>query len=189
MKILVMMAKFSPILIIMCIAASGTGWTGTSSTTATTAGLVIVSPAFSEAGRIPNRYTCAGADVSPPLRWRGIPRDAQSLALVLDDPDAPSGIFTHWIVYNIDPRSSGLAENPLKAASPTIKFSQAVNDFGHSNYNGPCPPPGTPHHYHFKLYALASTLHLSRDATVQQFDEAIRGRVLAMGELVATFKR
>jgi Raf kinase inhibitor-like YbhB/YbcL family protein len=151
--------------------------------------LVISSPAFADSGVIPDRYTCAGDDASPPLAWHGVPRDAKSLALIVDDPDAPSGTFTHWIVYNIDRDSSGLPENSLKVAKSAIKYSQAVNDFGHASYNGPCPPSGRPHHYHFKLYALASTPQLPRDATVKQLDEAMRGRILAVGEMIATFAR
>lgn len=151
--------------------------------------LAVSSPAFANAGVIPERYTCAGADVSPPLNWRGIPGDAKTLALVVDDPDAPSGTFTHWIVYNIDHDRRGLPENALKVGPAAVDYPQAINDFGHLGYNGPCPPPGTPHHYHFRLYALAAALHLPRDATVKQLDAAMRGQVLAVGQMIAVFER
>lgn len=152
-------------------------------------GVLVSSPAFLDSGAIPERYTCSGQDASPPLKWTGIPIRAKALALVVEDPDAPSGTFTHWIVYNIDPDSSGLPENALKVANPAVNYPQAINDFGHIGYNGPCPPTGTPHHYHFKLYALSSALQLPDNATAKQLDEAMRGHLLAVGEMIATFAR
>jgi Raf kinase inhibitor-like YbhB/YbcL family protein len=149
--------------------------------------LLVGSPAFIDSGAIPDRYTCSGKDVSPPLNWTGVPTGAKTLVLVVDDPDAPSGTFTHWVVYNIDAGSSGLRENALNGAVPTVKYSQATNDFGHIGYNGPCPPPGKTHHYHFKLYVLSSALRLSHEATVKQVDEAMQGHILASGETIGTF--
>ena len=159
------------------------------SVTAATSVLVVSSPACAASGVIPDRYTCAGEDASPPLAWRGVPRGTKTLALVVDDPDAPSGTFTHWIVYNISRDSSGLPENSPDVPQLAVKYSQAINDFGHLGYNGPCPPPGTPHHYHFKLYALAATLDLPRDAKAKQLAVAMRGQILAVGEMIATFGR
>jgi len=176
-------------LMVLGIIATETSWAGQSPATVETSALVISSPAFANSGVIPDRYTCAGEDASPPLAWRGVPRAAKTLALVIDDPDAPSGTFTHWIVYNMARDSSGLPESSLGVATPAVEYSQAVNDFGHPGYNGPCPPPGKPHHYHFKLYALAARLELPRDATAKQLAAAMRGRILAVGEMIATFER
>jgi Raf kinase inhibitor-like YbhB/YbcL family protein len=169
--------------IILGIFVSGDGLAGQP------AGLVVSSPAFANAGVIPKRYTCTGEDTSPPLNWRGVPSDAKTLALVVDDPDAPSGTFTHWIVYNLPHDSRGLPENALKPGPAAVDYPQALNDFGHLGYNGPCPPRGTRHHYHFKLYALAAALHLPRDATVKQLDKAMRGQILAVGQMIATYER
>ena len=168
---------------ILGIIASGISRAGEQS------GVVVSSPAFADSGAIPERYTCSGEDDSPPLNWAGIPSGAKTLVLMVDDPDAPSGTFTHWIVYNIDVDSSGLPENVLKVAKPAVNYPQAVNGFGHIGYNGPCPPPGTPHHYHFRLYALSSALHLPGDATAKQLGAAMRGHILAVGELIGTFAR
>jgi Raf kinase inhibitor-like YbhB/YbcL family protein len=151
--------------------------------------LGLSSPAFRAGSAIPAQYTCAGADDSPPLRWTVIPPSAKALALVVVDPDAPGGTFTHWVVYNVDPASHGLAVNALKSAKPAASYPQGTNSFGHVGYNGPCPPPGKPHHYHFKLYALATPLELPSGASVAQVDAAMRGQVLASGELVGTFAR
>jgi Raf kinase inhibitor-like YbhB/YbcL family protein len=176
-------------LLLVGIITAGFSWAAQPSITVATAELVVTSPAFPDFGVIPDRYTCVGADASPPLAWRGVPRGAKTLALVVDDSDAPSGTFTHWIVYNIDRDSSGLPESSPGVATPAVEYSQAVNDFGHLGYNGPCPPPGNPHHYHFKLYALAARLELPRDATAKQLAVAMRGRILGWGEMIATFER
>jgi Raf kinase inhibitor-like YbhB/YbcL family protein len=151
--------------------------------------LFVTSPAFTNSGVIPERFTCSGEDASPPLRWTGIPADAKTLVLIVDDPDAPSGVFTHWVVYNINPDSGGLTENALTVSNPSANYSQAVNDFGHNGYSGPCPPPGAPHHYHFKLYALSSALHLPDDSKVKQVEDAMQGHILATGEMIGTFAR
>jgi Raf kinase inhibitor-like YbhB/YbcL family protein len=151
--------------------------------------LQVKSPAFAASSAIPERYTCVGEDASPPLAWSAVPAGTKTLVVLVDDPDAPSGTFTHWIVYNIPADTQGLAENALKVAAPPVGYLQAMNDFGRVGYNGPCPPPGAPHHYHFKLYALATSLNLAHDATVRDLEAAMRGRILASGEMIATFQR
>jgi Raf kinase inhibitor-like YbhB/YbcL family protein len=151
--------------------------------------LFVSSPAFADSGAIPRRFTCSGEDASPPLTWRRIPADAKTLVLIVYDPDAQSGIFTHWIVYNMNPNSKGLTENALKVSNRSVNYPQAVNDFGDNGFNGPCPPPGTPHHYHFKLYALSAALQLPDGAKVRQVKDAMQGHILATGEIIGTFGR
>lgn len=145
----------------------------------------VTSPAFKIGAPIPARYTCGGDDVSPPLVWTGVPSAAKSLALTVIDPDAPGRPFTHWVVFNIPQATSELHEGgPLPPGSV-----EGANDFGGTGYRGPCPPPGSPHHYHFKVYGLDATLGLRAGASEQAFEGAIKGHVLARGELVGTFKR
>lgn len=117
------------------------------------------SNAFNDSELIPVKYTCQGLDVSPPLEISGIPEETESLALILVDPDAPSGKFVHWIVYNIPPEVSGLEENLEKTGKLTNGILQGTNDFGRTGYSGPCPGTGI-HRYYFKLYALDTVLDL-----------------------------
>jgi Raf kinase inhibitor-like YbhB/YbcL family protein len=149
----------------------------------------VSSAAFSEGGTVPKEYTCEGQDKSPPLSWSGVPAGAKTLALIVDDPDAPSGPFTHWIVYNLPGKISALPENLPKTRSVANGGIQAMNDFGRVGYNGPCPPGGSPHHYHFRLYALTTELHLANDAGARELSEAMRGHVLSSGETVGLFAR
>ena len=145
----------------------------------------VTSQAFTVGASIPARYTCSGDDVSPPLSWSGLPSDSRSLALTLIDPDAPGRPFTHWVVFNMPPATTDLPEGgPLPASSV-----EGGNDFGSRGYRGPCPPPGSPHHYHFKVYGLDQALTLRAGASGQALMDAIKGHVLASGELVGTFKR
>lgn len=145
--------------------------------------LKISSPAFSHNGMIPSKHTCDGADVSPPLRIEGVPTEAKSLALIMDDPDAPRGIWVHWVAWNIDPKTRGIPENGLPAGAV-----QGRNDFGTERYGGPCPPSGT-HRYFFKLYALDAPLSLARGATKAQLESAMKGHILGQAELVGLYKR
>lgn len=116
--------------------------------------LSVLSPAFQEGDRIPSKYTCQGEDVSPPLTWSEPPAGTQSFALVMDDPDAPVGVFTHWVLFNILSDSRQLAEAMPTQAQLTSGALQGKNDFGSIGYGGPCPPPGRAHRYQFTLYAL-----------------------------------
>lgn len=143
------------------------------------------SSAFHPNAAIPVRYTCSGADVSPPLSWSGAPSEAKSVALTVIDPDAPGRPFTHWVAFNLPPDTTEVPEGgPLPAGSV-----EGRNDFGSNGYRGPCPPPGSPHHYHFRVHALDTTLSLRAGASEQSFQDAIKGHVMASGELVGTFKR
>ncbi len=151
--------------------------------------LALNSPSFAAEGVIPISYTCTGSDQSPPLRWNNLPKNTQSLALILDDPDAPAGDFVHWVIYNLPANSSGLPADVPKTATLPSGARQGVNGFGHVGYNGPCPPLGPPHHYHFKLYALGSLLNLPDHVTASDLNQALRGKVLAVSEMTATFGR
>jgi Raf kinase inhibitor-like YbhB/YbcL family protein len=142
----------------------------------------ITSSAFQEGGNIPSKFTCDGGDRSPPLQIAEIPSSAKSLALIVDDPDAPSGLFTHWIVWNISPQTNGIAEG----SAP--KGVQGTSDFGKSGYGGPCPPSGT-HRYYFKIFALDRELNLPSDSKRNQLDAAIKGHVVAQGELMGRYSR
>jgi Raf kinase inhibitor-like YbhB/YbcL family protein len=142
----------------------------------------ITSSAFQEGATIPSKFTCDGTDASPPLQIADIPSGAKSLALIVDDPDAPSGLFTHWIVWNLSPQTSTVAEG----SAP--KGVQGTNDFGKSGYGGPCPPSGT-HRYYFKIFALDRELDLSSGAKRTQLDAAMKGHVVAQGELMGRYSR
>ena len=141
------------------------------------------SDAFENARAIPSRHSCEGEDVSPQLRWSDVPEGTRSLALVVDDPDAPGGVFTHWIAWGLDPAAEGLGEGepaPL----------EGQNDFGTSDYRGPCPPPGHGRHrYVFRLYALDAEPGLAAGAAKPELEEAIAGHVLTTAELVGTYER
>lgn len=139
--------------------------------------------AFDNAQAIPSRYTCEGGDVSPPIRWRNVPEGTRSFALVVDDPDAPRGVFTHWIGWGLDPAAGGLGEG-----EPAPNEGQ--NDFGTTGYRGPCPPPGHGRHrYVFRLYALDAELELGAGAAKAELEQAIEGHVLITAELVGTYER
>jgi Raf kinase inhibitor-like YbhB/YbcL family protein len=142
----------------------------------------ITSSAFQEGAEIPSKFTCDGADTSPPLQIADIPSEAKSLALIVDDPDAPSGLFTHWLVWNIPPQTGSVREG----SAP--KGAQGANDFGKSGYGGPCPPSGT-HRYYFKVFALDRELDLPSGAKRGQLDAAMKGHVVAQGELIGRYSR
>ena len=142
----------------------------------------ITSSAFQEGANIPSKFTCDGADTSPPLQIADIPSQAKSLALIVDDPDAPGGLFTHWMVWNIPPQTSAVGEG----SAP--KGVRGTNDFGKSGYGGPCPPSGT-HRYYFKIFALDRELDLPSGAKRGQVDAAMKGHVVAQGELMGRYSR
>lgn len=144
--------------------------------------LALTSPAFHAGGAIPRSYTCDGKDVSPPLRWSHVPPRTQTFALRLDDPDAPGGTFTHWTLWNLPAKTTGIATG--------FKWSfQGKSSFGRVGYGGPCPPSGPRHHYVFRLYALDARLTLRRGATPSQFSAALRGHVIASARLVGLYGR
>ena len=141
----------------------------------------ITSTSFQAGGDIPAKFTCNGTNVSPELQISSVPNEAKSLVLTVDDPDAPRGLFTHWIVWNIDPKTTRVVEN----SAPTAGV-QGLNDFGKRNYGGPCPPSGT-HRYFFKIFALDTKLELKPGARRAELDAAMRGHTLAQGELMGRY--
>jgi hypothetical protein len=149
----------------------------------------ITSSAFQNGESIPQKYSCSGQDVSPALAWSGVPAGTQSLALVLDDPDAPGGTFNHWVIYNIPAGTLELAEAIPGTAQLSNGAMQGKNSFGNIGYGGPCPPLGPTHHYYFTLYALDVTLDLAAGATKAQVLAAIKGHILAQAETMGTFRR
>lgn len=140
------------------------------------------SPAFQQGKPIPKKYTCQGEDISPPLVIGGLPSGTKSIALIVEDPDAPHGTFDHWIGWNLDPAQINLEEGK---AFP----SEGKNGFGDTRYRGPCPPPGTPHRYYFKLYALDGKIDLPQGSTKQQLEDAIKSHIIGHAELMGTYKR
>jgi Raf kinase inhibitor-like YbhB/YbcL family protein len=144
------------------------------------AALIVTSSAFGNGAAIPREFTCKGANTSPPLAWSGVPGDARSIALVVDDPDA-SGTFIHWAVYNIDPTQASLAAGEVPAGA-----LQAKNSGGDVGYTGPCPPSGT-HHYRFTVYVLRSPLTVPAAGDPERVRVAIRGKTTARGTLTGTF--
>jgi Raf kinase inhibitor-like YbhB/YbcL family protein len=149
----------------------------------------LTSTAFTESAAIPAKYTCDAKNVSPPLKWSGTPAGTKSLALIADDPDAPVGTWVHWVLFDLPPGVSELAEDQPKSQFLPNGAKQGLNDFKHLGYGGPCPPPGKPHRYFFKLYALDTQLDLKPGATKKETELALEGHILAQGQLMGTYKR
>ena len=148
----------------------------------------LTSTAFAEGGAIPRGYTCEGRDTSPPLAWSGVPAGTRTLALIVDDPDAPDPAapkmtWVHWVLFDIPPAAAGIAEG---APSPA-GAKQGVNDWQRTGWGGPCPPIGR-HRYFFKLYALDTALELNRP-TKAELEQAMKGHVLAEARLVGTYQK
>ena len=143
--------------------------------------LEIKSPAFKSDGEIPEQFGCKGANISPPLHVAGVPAGTKWLALSVTDPDAPGGTFTHWLVWNINPKTTTIEEKTVPAGAV-----QGTNDFGQRGYGGPCPPSGT-HRYYFRVFALNADLQLRPGAKASEFEKAIAGHVIARGEVMGRF--
>ncbi len=151
-------------------------------------GLEVTSPAFEDGGLIPRKYTCDGEDISPPIRWRGIPPGTASIALISDDPDAPVGTWVHWVIFNIPPNTEGLEEGIPPEGVLSNGARQGLNDFRRIGYGGPCPPRGV-HRYYFKVYALDKVLDLGPGITKERLLEAMEGHILDRGELMGRYGR
>lgn len=151
--------------------------------------LSMESSAFKNGGDIPRKFSCEGADVSPPLKWDSPPAGTKSLALIADDPDAPGGTWVHWVIYNMEPQIRDLQEGIAQSDEIPGIGRQGLNDFRKIGYGGPCPPPGKPHRYFFKLFALDTKLSLKARATKQDVGQAMKGHVLAQAELMGKYKR
>lgn len=151
--------------------------------------LKISSPVFSKGATIPTKYTCSGANISPALAWSGIPAAARALALICDDPDAPGGTFTHWLIWNLPVTLAGFHDRVLARKSFENGSRQGLNDFGSIGYGGPCPPPGKPHRYFFRLYALDAPLALRPGANRRDLDRSMKGHILDNDEYIGTYGR
>jgi Raf kinase inhibitor-like YbhB/YbcL family protein len=143
----------------------------------------ITSPVFPEGGTIPEKFSKNDQNVNPPLRIEGTPGGAKSLVLIMDDPDAPIGLFTHWLVWNIDPKITEIAEHSVPKGA-----MQGTNDYPNLGYGGPQPPSGT-HRYYFKIFALDKTLDLPSGAKRKQVDQAINGHVIGEGQLMGRYSK
>lgn len=158
------------------------------STSQTTMKLKLTSPAFAEGQPIPTRYIYNEENVSPALQWADVPLSAKSLALICDDPDAPMGTWVHWVICDLPPNLTGLSENVPKLAQLANGAKQGMNDYKQIGYGGPCPPPGKPHRYFFKLYALDGMLSLKPGLTKADLTRAMSGHILAEGQLMGTYQ-
>lgn len=146
--------------------------------------LIVASPAFQHNTEIPKKYTCDGEDKSPPINVSQVPEGTKSFALIVDDPDAPVGLWVHWLVWNISPEKTVISE------SETPKGAlQGLNDFRKTDYGGPCPPPGKVHRYFFKAYALDVIIDLPAGSSKAQLESAMQGHILAKGELIGLYER
>jgi len=151
--------------------------------------LELKTTAFAPGGVIPNQYTCSGADISPALSWDQAPPRTQSFVLIVDDPDAPARTWVHWVVYNLPATARQLPERVPRGDTVAGGGKQGVNDFPRDGYGGPCPPPGGPHRYFFRLYALDTVLSLRAPVHRRDVDSAMKGHILAQAELMGTFGR
>ena len=151
-------------------------------------GLMIQSSAFKDGERIPDRYTCNGKNASPPLSWEKGDIDVKSWTLIVDDPDAPSKVFTHWLLYNIPAETIILPEGLPTLGELQDGARQGKNDTMKTGYTGPCPPPGPVHHYNFTLYALDSVLDLPAGVNKKQLLEAMRTHVVSQSTLIGTYQ-
>jgi Raf kinase inhibitor-like YbhB/YbcL family protein len=149
----------------------------------------LTSSAFKNGENIPKKHTCEGQDVSPPLSWSDPPQRTQSYALIADDPDAPGGTWVHWVAYDLPASIHQLPEGVPKTEEISGGGRQGVNDFRKAGYGGPCPPPGNPHRYFFKLYALNAMLNLKPRASKKDVEQAMQGHVIGQAELMGKYKR
>jgi len=150
--------------------------------------LALGSPAFTNGGRIPVKYTCDGQGISPPLSWTTGPAATRSYALVADDLDA-RGEFAHWVIYNIPGSAPGLKEQIADSGRLADGTLQGKNSYGNIGYGGPCPPAGKPHHYRFQVYSLDTALSLGPGASMEDLINAMHGHILAEGELIGIYGR
>jgi len=160
--------------------------------------VVILFPRPEERKAVPNisinvdfsiKNTCDGQDISPRISWSGVPNNTKSLALIVEDPDAPGGLFVHWVIYNIDPSLKGLPEGVPKTEVVSGIGLQGVNSFGKIGYGGPCPPRGSTHRYIFRIYALKETVQLGPGASRNDLLRAMEGKIIAVGETTVNYGR
>lgn len=150
--------------------------------------LKLTSPAFDQGATIPAVYTCDGQNISPPLAWDGVPQGTRALALIVEDPDAPVGTYTHWVLYDLPPTLTALPEGVPLGERPPVGGAQGKNDARQLGYFGPCPPSGS-HRYIFTLYALNASTNLAPGASKRELLQAMQGHILAQGELMGRYQR
>src|SRR5256885_6036691 len=173
-------------------AIAGVAVTSTDSAGSYPMTLKVTSSAFQQGGSIPSQYTCEGKNSSPPLAWSGLPNNTKSVAMIVDDPDAPDPakpqrVYVHWVVYNIPTQTTSLVESASKSGMPAGAV-QGKNDWGKPEYGGPCPPIGR-HRYFFKLYALDTTITGLKDVTKADLEKAMKGHIVDSGELMGTYQK
>ncbi len=151
--------------------------------------LHITNPDFSDGEVIPKRFTCDAQDISPKLEWKGPPANTESFALIMDDPDAPAGTWVHWVLYEIPSDARELPERVPMQEQLASGARQGRNDFGKIGYGGPCPPPGKPHRYFFKLYALDTKLNLKPGVTKADLERTMKPHILSKAELIGIYGR
>ena len=151
--------------------------------------MILSTTSFEPGGFIPEKYTCDGVDISPQLSWSGAPAGTETYVIIVDDPDAPGGTFTHWVIFNIPANRTMLPEGVPAEKIVKKACSQAMNDFRMVGYGGPCPPVGKPHHYHFKLFALKKSLDVPSLMPRKAIEAAMRGYVLEQTEIVGLYQR
>jgi Raf kinase inhibitor-like YbhB/YbcL family protein len=180
-----------PVLILVCVALLLAMTLASPAAESTNKGIIsLTSSAFAEGAPIPEEYTCQGKDISAPLKWSGVPSEAKSLALIMDDPDAPMGTWVHWVLYDLAPSMTELPQGlSAREHIATGSGKEGLNDFKRLGYGGPCPPAGKPHRYFFKLYALDTTLDLKPGAKKKDLEHAMEKHILAQGQLIGTYKR
>ena len=149
----------------------------------------ISSTSFQAGGSIPKKYTCDGQDLSPALAWSGAPQNTKAFALIADDPDAPARTWTHWLIWNIPSSVQQLSEGTPKQPQLSDGTRQGQNDFGKIGYNGPCPPPGKPHRYFVRLYALGGAVELKPGASRKELENALKANVLGQTEVMGRYGR
>jgi Raf kinase inhibitor-like YbhB/YbcL family protein len=149
----------------------------------------ISSASFPSGGDIPKKYTCDGADISPELSWTEPPQGTKSFAVIAEDPDAPAGTWTHWVLFDLSPDTTSLAESVNKIDELPGGERQGRNDFRKIGYNGPCPPPGKPHRYFYKIFALGEKLNLEPGASKADVEKAMEGLILGQAEWMGKYQR
>ncbi len=149
----------------------------------------VLAEGFNEGDTIPDEFTCNGKNISPSISWKGIPAGTESITLIMDDPDAPRGTFVHWVIYNMPARTRDLPKGMPNNKTLADGSMQGMTDFGRPGYGGPCPPPGKPHRYFFKVYALDMKINLPAGASKSQVESAMKGHILAEGVLMGKYQR
>jgi Raf kinase inhibitor-like YbhB/YbcL family protein len=181
------MRKIMAFLIVVVFIMVGCGDSGTANPKV--AAMKIKSFSFDEGQPIPVESTCDGSDISPQISWGGVPMDCASLALICQDPDAPSGVFTHWIVYDIKPVTPRLLQGQPKKEEIVGEARQGMNDFDKMGWNGPCPPAGKPHKYVFTVYALDARIGFAKTPKYPDFEKAIKGHVIGKAQMTGTYQK